>query len=218
MPSRETKERILDQSELLFGEHGFAGTSLRTITSEAGVDLGSVRYHFGSKATLFESVLRRRLEPLCLERRRGLEELQTRDTPPNIEELLTAFVEPALKIVCHPTYGSAWRNLIARARAEPTEYLSTLTGLIKDNLRSYLEAFVKALPDLPRDEVTHRFFFAFGAEVNTLIDRQTLRLLDEDTDNLVDHPHRVLPRLVHFLAAGLRAPSHVPDVSKEISR
>ncbi len=53
----ETKSQILDAAELLFAEHGFNETSLRTITSKAGVNLASVNYHYGDKKTLVRAVL-----------------------------------------------------------------------------------------------------------------------------------------------------------------
>ena len=62
MDARSTRERILDSAEELFAEGGFA-TSLRSITSDAGVNLASVNYHFGSKEALIETVFSRRLEP-----------------------------------------------------------------------------------------------------------------------------------------------------------
>ncbi len=53
-----TKEKILDVAEGLFAEYGFNDTSLRTITSKAGVNLASVNYHFGDKKTLVRAVLK----------------------------------------------------------------------------------------------------------------------------------------------------------------
>lgn len=50
MAQSETVERILDAAEQLFAEKGFAETSLRLITSKAGVNLAAVNYHFGSKS------------------------------------------------------------------------------------------------------------------------------------------------------------------------
>src|SRR3954462_8973427 len=47
-----TTEKILDTAEALFMEHGFEATSLRAITTAAGVNLASVNYHFGSKEEL----------------------------------------------------------------------------------------------------------------------------------------------------------------------
>lgn len=57
----DTKSRILDTAEELFMEHGFEATSLRLITTAAGVNLAAVNYHFGSKEELFQAVLTRRL-------------------------------------------------------------------------------------------------------------------------------------------------------------
>jgi AcrR family transcriptional regulator len=49
MASLDTKERILDAAERLFAERGFAGTSLRSVTKQAGVNLAAIHYHFGAK-------------------------------------------------------------------------------------------------------------------------------------------------------------------------
>src|SRR6202171_5183423 len=66
--SADTKTRILDAAEHLFMEHGFEATSLRQLTSAAGVNLAAVNYHFGSKEELFQAVLTRRLDPMKQER------------------------------------------------------------------------------------------------------------------------------------------------------
>jgi len=62
--SPNTADRILDSAERLFARDGYHATSLRKITGEAGVNLGSVNYHFNSKHGLMEAVLRRRLAAL----------------------------------------------------------------------------------------------------------------------------------------------------------
>ena len=47
MPS-DTKRQILDAAETLFAAKGIDAVSLRTVTSDAGANLASVHYHFGS--------------------------------------------------------------------------------------------------------------------------------------------------------------------------
>src|ERR1700682_4102017 len=69
--SADTKTRILDAAESLFMEHGFEATSLRSLTTAAGVNLAAVNYHFGTKEVLFRAVLTRRLDPMNQERGRG---------------------------------------------------------------------------------------------------------------------------------------------------
>jgi len=60
----DTKTRILDAAEKLFGKNGFDATSLRDITTEADVNLAAVNYHFQSKDSLIDAVIARRIEPL----------------------------------------------------------------------------------------------------------------------------------------------------------
>ena len=76
MAPDDTKERLLDAAESLFADHGFAATSLRMITSAAGVNLASVNYHYGSKEALIQAVLERRLGPLNRDRLRRLDAIE----------------------------------------------------------------------------------------------------------------------------------------------
>src|SRR5512135_1542408 len=52
-----TKASLLDAAAQVFAEKGFAGASVRDITSSAKVNLAAVTYHFGSKSALWEAVL-----------------------------------------------------------------------------------------------------------------------------------------------------------------
>ena len=49
---RETKERLLDAAERLFGEYSYEGVGMRMLADEAKVNLGAATYHFGSKQAL----------------------------------------------------------------------------------------------------------------------------------------------------------------------
>src|SRR3982750_849200 len=87
--SPDTKTRILDAAESLFMEHGFEATSLRQLTSAAGVNLAAVNYHFGSKEELFKGVLTRRLDPMNQERIEllGRVEREAGARPPTVEKV-----------------------------------------------------------------------------------------------------------------------------------
>ena len=60
----DTKTRILDAAEKLFGDKGFDATSLRDITTEADVNLAAVNYHFQSKDSLIEATIMRGAGPI----------------------------------------------------------------------------------------------------------------------------------------------------------
>ena len=89
-----TIDKILDAAERLFAERGFAETSLRTITTAAGVNLAAVNYHFGSKKDLIQAVFARFLDPLELELKRQMAESNN----PSVEQLLVMLQQSALKV------------------------------------------------------------------------------------------------------------------------
>src|ERR1700753_4423078 len=53
----DKREHILVVAEQLFGEKGYAGTSVRDIAQAAGVNLAMISYYFGSKEKLLESMI-----------------------------------------------------------------------------------------------------------------------------------------------------------------
>ena len=77
MNAEATSDRILDAAERLFALAGIGETSLRAITSEAGTNLASVNYHFGSKEEMILQLLRAENDQL-LERQ---SEMFGRDLP-----------------------------------------------------------------------------------------------------------------------------------------
>jgi len=52
-----TRQRILDAAAMVFREKGFAGARLSDIATAAGMQTGSLYYHFGSRLELVEAVL-----------------------------------------------------------------------------------------------------------------------------------------------------------------
>ncbi|PIX61744.1 MAG: TetR/AcrR family transcriptional regulator, partial [Lysobacterales bacterium CG_4_10_14_3_um_filter_64_11] len=118
-----TKERLLTAAEDLFAQFGFAGTSLRQVTTHADVNIAAVNYHFGSKENLVNEVFRRRLDELSQKRLEALRVAQAQ-AEPQIEAVLAAFIEPALALTLdRQGGGSAFVRVLARAYAEKNERL-----------------------------------------------------------------------------------------------
>lgn len=114
-----TKDRILGAAEELFAQHGFAGTSLRQVTSQADVNIAAVNYHFGSKENLVNEVFRRRMDEMTGSRLAQLERARN-EHPGQLRPVLAAFVEPALALAQDRQNGGAFVRVIARAYAERT--------------------------------------------------------------------------------------------------
>ncbi|WP_034642335.1 TetR/AcrR family transcriptional regulator [Desulfovibrio inopinatus] len=47
------KEKILRTAQELFGEYGYSGTTFKKIAERAGITLGLISHHFGSKENLY---------------------------------------------------------------------------------------------------------------------------------------------------------------------
>jgi AcrR family transcriptional regulator len=203
-PEHETRTRILDAAEELFMQHGFEGTSMRLLTTKAGVNLAAVNYHFGSKHALIEALFRRRLDPMNAERIAALDRLE--DFSP--ENIIRAFVGPSLRMVEDGKGGGRnFIRLLGRTYTDPAKPIRALIGqMYAPAMQRYKAALERALPQMPRDELVWRMHFMFGTLAYTLAATDTVQLIagckPEDR-----HDARLLEdRLTAFLAAGLTAP------------
>jgi len=203
-PQHETRTRILDAAEELFMQHGFEGTSMRHLTSRAGVNLAAVNYHFGSKHALIEAVFRRRLDPMNTERIAALERLEN----PSPENIIRAFVAPSLRLIEDAKGGSRnFSRLLGRTYTEPAKSVRALIGqMYAPTMERYKSALERALPQMPPDELVWRMHFMFGTLAYTLAATDTVQLIAGCKPEDRYDAQLLEERLTAFLAAGLNAP------------
>jgi AcrR family transcriptional regulator len=211
-----TKNRILDAAETLFMEHGFEATSLRQITALAEVNLAAVSYHFGSKEELFESVLTRRLDPMNRERIALLTQFE-REAAPEVlscERILTAMFIPALELARDRERGGQnFLRLLGRAYADPAPFIRRfLSEQYAVMIARFKGAFGRALPHLPKKELSWRLHFVMGALSYTLAGTDALKMIAALSAREAGNDEILLHRLAPFLVAGLKAP--LPDLSE----
>ena len=206
-PEHVTRTRILDAAEELFMLHGFEATSMRQLTSRAGVNLAAVNYHFGSKHALIEAVFRRRLDPMNAARIAELAKLEANGNL-SPETIIRAFVGPSLRLVEDAKGGGRnFTRLLGRTYTEPSKPLRALIGqMYAPTMERYKAALERALPHMPREELVWRMHFMFGTLAYTLAATDTVQLIagckPEDR-----YDARLLEeRLAAFLLAGLLAP------------
>ena len=61
---QDPRARLLTAAREAFARHGFDGASVRDITAAAGVNLGAITYHFGSKDALYAQVIETLVGPM----------------------------------------------------------------------------------------------------------------------------------------------------------
>ena len=222
-----TKARILDAAESLFMEHGFEATSLRAITTEANVNLAAVNYHFGSKEELFQSVLTRRLDPMNQQRLALLTQFERASAPEPVacERILTALFLPALDLARDRSRGGEnFLRLLGRAYADPAPFIRQfLSDQYAEMIARFKAAFARALPWLPKKELSWRLHFIMGALSYTLAATDALKLIAELTPRQLNDDTALLRRLAPFLLAGLQSPmaeglESAPEIAREPAR
>ncbi len=214
MVQSETVERILDAAEQLFAEKGFAETSLRLITSKAGVNLAAVNYHFGSKKALIQAVFSRFLGPFCISLERELDRRQARvGEKASLEDLLNMLVEQALAV--KPRSGndlSIFMRLLGLAFSQSQghlrKYLEEVYGKV---FRRYMLLLNEVAPKLPPLEVFWRVHFMLGAAAFSMSGIKALRAISESDFGVDTSLEQVMHLMVPFLAAAMRAESGLSD-------
>lgn len=205
-----TKDRILAAAEELFAQNGFAGTSLRQVTSRADVNIAAVNYHFGSKENLINEVFRRRMDEMTQQRLARLK-AAVREHPGELAPVLAAFVEPALAMAQDRHGGGAFNQaafikVLARAYAEKNDglrrFLSERYGHV---LREFAKAIAACLPGLGKEQLYWRLDFLSGALTYAMADFGLIRRPASVPEAV--HRARAAQELIRFAAAGLRTPT-----------
>jgi AcrR family transcriptional regulator len=197
----DTRARLLDTAERLFGEQGFDATSLRQIIAEAGVNLAAIHYHFGSKQELLDALVMRKAGPVNEERLAMLEraEAEAGAQGPSLKQVLEAFFSPMVRVADQHVQ---FTRLMGRIYAE-----GQLLPVVHRNFQPVIARFVlalrRALPELPDAEFHWRIHFMIGAMAHTLCGKPEFT---QATNSEAGFPERI-GHLIRFLIGGFRAPA-----------
>jgi AcrR family transcriptional regulator len=117
----QTRDRILDEAEILFARKGYHAVSVREITAAANCNLAAVNYHFGNKQNLYLEVFRARWLPrasrIHTSFRKNLAANGALTPAAVVQSLAQAFLEGPLT----DTERKRHHQLISGELAQPTE-------------------------------------------------------------------------------------------------
>ncbi|MCA8954414.1 MAG: TetR family transcriptional regulator [Planctomycetes bacterium] len=214
MSPPDTRDQILDVAEAMLAADGFAGLSLRRLTTAAGVNLAAVNYHFGGKEELVKAVLARRIAPINSERLSRLEALEALaapdgDEPAELEAILRAFLEPPLRATatgCDPGTGRQVCRMFGRILVEQPPFLRDfLRSQFGSTARRFVDALARVLPREPVATIWWRLHFVVGAMAHAI---QNATAVQHMSDGLCDpdDADALVEELVAFATAGFLAP------------
>jgi AcrR family transcriptional regulator len=159
-----TRERVLDAAELLFADLGFDGVSIRQIAEAAGVTLGVVGFHCGSKLDLFKTILRRRVEALSNARRKALDELRAgHGTGIPVREIMAAYIGPYIDLASlEDRQWHAYARLIAHIVSDERWY-PFVKDLYDPVAREFLAAIREAKPNVDEEKLAAAFVMSVAS-------------------------------------------------------
>lgn len=202
MPSKsDTKTHILDVSEKHFAQDGFAGTSLRAIIKDAGVNVAAIAYHFGTKEELYQAVTERFAVPVVKEQLDRLRDEIKRDDA-QLEGVLRAFYEPPLQLIKKMgKRGEILSMFLGRAQTEPEPVFSLIDGHYQACRNQFIDAFKMFNPDLQEGQYQWYFEFMLSLIVCFLTRHKPVRL--RYTSEKDWEPEAVTATLVEFCLSGM---------------
>jgi AcrR family transcriptional regulator len=194
-------------AERLFALNGFQAVSVRDITGEAGVNLASVNYHFGSKDGLLFEIFRRRTSELNRERARLLHAANARQGgKPPVRDVLEALFAPPLRWWDPQNDRQVSLQFIIRARSEGTPAMREALQNDVSHLERFADALIAARPELARETVYWRLHFCLGMiHNNRFLEFDRLSALSRGLTRETDS-QALLQQMLDFAEAGFAAP------------
>jgi AcrR family transcriptional regulator len=114
--SEQTRQRILDAAAKVFRSHGYSGARLSDIAAMAGIQTGSMYYHFDSREALVEEVLHLGIAVAWQHVRDAVDELSPSASPlARLTAAIRAHTEVQLEI---SDYSSAHARIIGQVPAD----------------------------------------------------------------------------------------------------
>lgn len=203
-PRAQARERLLQAAEQLFARHGYAGTSLRAVMALAGVDTGAIHYHFRNKLGLLKALFEQRVTPVNGQRHALLEALERLPQPAPVEDILRAFIAPALR-AAHSEGEADFNRVTALCSVDPEQEVREVVFAAYDETARRFAALLRlALPQLPQHDFQWRLECMYGAMMYIRSDNgRVSRMLGGG--HRADPVEHVIDELVAFTAAGFRS-------------
>jgi len=166
-----TREQILRAAEPLFAEHGFAGVTMRGIAKAAGVHLGQLPYHFGTKDALYRAIWEHWVSQI--EARALLAEMQhgnDASRKAKLRGVVIAFFEGPGRMLRDPR-GKHFVAIMVREVHDPASVSrSLLADFILPNAKIFRDELASLFPDMA-DEARDAGFEMIISALRIVIER-----------------------------------------------
>jgi AcrR family transcriptional regulator len=204
-PPNPTRDAIVVAAARLFAQHGVEGTSVRQIVESAGISLGTVNFHFGSKLGLVHEVFEALAREVCEARHREYDALEqaARGKPVALEALFRALIRPYVE-------GDEQKRLLViyilqQLKLAKQDFARESVAKHFDRLAiRTVQLIRRGRPDLSEDEVWWRYTLGLGAALSVVSDcanNNRLRRLSHRVADAADRK-RLIEETIAFWVRG----------------
>jgi AcrR family transcriptional regulator len=201
------RDVLVSTAERLFAEQGIDAVSLRAVMAEAGTNVAAVRYHFGTKESLVEAVVRARSEEIRETRDVLLSALE--ESPdPGVRSIAEAFVLPLASMA---TAGdTSWIRLVAGIASNGHAAIGVIDGEFTEQTHRLGVQLRRVLRDLDPVSMRFRMTVAMTLAYRTLGDLADLRARIAAPGSAPVDDRRVVDELVDAVTSVLAGPPPRP--------
>jgi AcrR family transcriptional regulator len=208
MEHQDTRNRLLDAAETVIrGATSRDNVSVRRIVAEAGTNISSISYHFGSLEELCVACAKRVYRRLNAQR---LTELQSAATasaprPPELHQIIRALIGTSVRWSLDPVSPYAVFHYLSHlsSLSDHPEAFDSMARDV-DHHRVFVHYLHRAAPWFTEAEIGWRLAAALG--VRTQFTRQPARCAILTGGPIAENPEHVLDELCEIIAAMFQRP------------
>lgn len=201
-----TRAQILRVAGRLFGSCGVEAVGIRRIAREAGVNLASINYHFGSKEALFREICADHLSQINVRRHALLDAAVARGAKMSVEDVLEAFVRPSIEFAHSRDESNALlvQLFMQQIHSGDNALERVLIEAEQPAVRRFLAELARLLPEIPKRRLVAGFSHFAGSALHAIAHARVSSLIAGKELTTLSGAATV-ESLVSFGAGGLRA-------------
>lgn len=204
--NRNVRDELLQAALKLFSRNGYNAVSMRAIATAAGANVGSLTYHFGSKANLVREIYLLHTGPMN-ERRMELlgEARRIEDPDQRLTAIIRAYVIPAFSMSQSGIGGGAeFTRMRAILSAEGNkDATAIIADTFDDTSQAFLRAIAECVPGASMEGLLWRSQFLLGSLYYALINPDRVTRLSGGKVDGTDQ-HAAIEHLVDSSVASFR--------------
>lgn len=206
--NQSSTDRILNASEMLFAERGYAGASMRDIARAAEAPVSLITHHFGTKEELFRQVIDRRIHDQVATTLDDIAKAQhaASGAPVPLETLIRCYMEP---MILKSIYGGpGWKNYaklmgLAMFNSQYDDFLKPMIELYDRVQYAFAAECRKIFPDAEERRLQFAIFFLNSSILSMLVES---RMLDRQSGGVCKSSdlQMIVDEMIPFYAAAFR--------------